>query len=149
MQFPRFRIVMAIAFLFFSWNGWAQKEVDREVEIHKNIKLIVMAPASDIPEDMATQFKNFLPILEEALKESTTDQTDECFLTIRVAPGFKEIGSAKVKRPFARISAYRRNSRQEYISNLILYSYINAGPINKEETLQFLGKQILGPAQCD
>lgn len=148
MQFLKIRVVMAITFLLFCWNGWAQDKIEREVEIHRNIKLIAMAPASDIPEDIATQYRNFLPILEEVLKENTTDQTDACFLTVRVSAGVKEIGSAKVKRPFARISAYRRNSRQEFISTLILYSYLTSGPINKEETLQFLEKQILGPAQC-
>ncbi len=148
MQIPKIRIVTAVAFLMFCWNAWSQEKVDREVEIHKNIKLIIMIPASDLPEDMTAQYRSFLPILEAALKENTTAQSDECFLTIRVSAGFKEIGSAKTKRAIARISAFRRNSKQEYLGNLILYSYINAGPINKEEAMQFLQKQILDPAQC-
>jgi hypothetical protein len=148
MQFPRIRIVMAITFLFFCWNGQTQEKIDREVAIHRNIKLIVIAPNSDIPEDMATQYRDFLPILEAGLKESTSDQSEECSLTIRVSSGIKEIGAAKVKRPLARISAFRRNSKQEYLGSLILYSYISAGPLNKEETMQFLKKQILDPAEC-
>jgi hypothetical protein len=148
MQFPRIRIVMAITFLFFCWNGQTQEKIDREVAIHKNIKLIVIAPTSDIPEDMAMQYRDFLPILEAGLKESTSDQSEECSLTVRVSSGIKEIGAAKVKRPLARISAFRRNSKQEYLGSLILYSYISAGPLNKEETMQFLKKQILDPAEC-
>jgi hypothetical protein len=118
------------------------------VEIHKNIKLIETAAPADIPEDMAKQYQSFLPILEESLKENTTDQSDECLLTLRVAPGIKEIGSAKVKRPMARVSAFRRNSKQEYLGTFILYSYASSGPVNKEETGQFLKKQILEPAEC-
>jgi hypothetical protein len=148
MQFPNIRIVMAVAFLVFCGNSLAQEKVEREVDIHKNTKLIEMAPPSDLAEDIVTQYRSFLPILEAALKESTTDQSDECSLTIRVSAGMKEIGAAKIKRPIARISAFRRNSRQEYMGNLILYSYLTAGPINKEETMEYLKKQILDPAEC-
>jgi hypothetical protein len=148
MQFPKVQLFLAVAFLFFSCNGSAQEKIDREVEIHRNIKLIEIAPSSDIPEDLAAQYRSFLPILEAALKESISAQSDECSLTIRVSSGIKEIGSAKVKRPMARVSAFRRNSKQEYLGNLILYSYVSAGPLNKEETMQFLKKQILDPAEC-
>jgi hypothetical protein len=148
MQFPKALTFTLLAFLFFSWTVWAQDKTDREVEIHKNIKLIVLSPGADIPEDIAKQFQSFLPILESSLKESTTDQPDECVLTLRVAAGIKEIGTAKTKRPMARVSAYRRNSKQEYLGTFILYSYISAGPVNKEETAQFLKKQILDPAEC-
>ncbi len=148
MQFPNIRMFGVLAFLFFSWSIWAQEKVDREVEIHKNIKLIILAAAPEIPEDILKQYHGFLPVLEEALKESTVDQSDECTLTLRVAAGFKEIGSAKTKRPMARVTAFRRNSKQEYLGTFILYSYITAGPVNKEETAQFLKKQILEPAEC-
>jgi len=60
----------------------------------------------------------------------------------------KEVGSAKTKRPLARITAFRRNSKQEYVGLFILYSYQTAGPVNKEETSQFLKKQVLEPAEC-
>ncbi len=148
MQFPKVRMYMVLALLVFSWSVWAQEKTDREAEIHKNIKIIILAPAPDIPADIANQYKSFLPIFEEALKESIGDQTDECGLTIRLSAGIKEIGSAKVKRPMARITAYRRNSRQEFVGSLILYSYATAGLVNKEETAQFLAKQILDPAAC-
>ncbi len=148
MQFPNIRMFGALAFLFLSWSVWAQEKVDREVEIHKNIKLIILAAAPEIPEDILKQYHGFLPVLEEALKETTVDQSDECTLTLRVAAGVKEIGSAKTKRPMARVTAFRRNSKQEYLGTFILYSYITAGPVNKEETAQFLKKQILEPAEC-
>jgi hypothetical protein len=148
MQFPKVRIHMVLALLFLSWSVRAQEKIDRDVEIHKNVKLIILAPAPDIPEDIVTQYKSFMPVFQEALTESIGDQTDECGLTIRLSIGVKEIGAAKVKRPLARVSAFRRNSRQEYIGTLILYSYATQGLVNKEETEQFLKKQILDPAEC-
>ncbi len=148
MRFRNVSVFIAFAFLLFSCSSWAQDEVIREAAIHENVKLTALAPAKDIPEDIATQFRNFLPIFEDALKESTTDQSDECALNIRVIIAVKEVGAAKVKRAQARITAYRRNSKQEYVGNFILYSYLTSGPVNKEETKQFLQKQILEPAAC-
>jgi hypothetical protein len=148
MQFPKCSISMLLAFLFFAWSVSAQEKTDREVEIHKNVKLVELGIAPEIPEDMVKQYRSFLPILEDCLKENTSPQSDECSLTLRVNAGIKEIGAAKTKRPLARISAFRRNSKQEYIGNLILYSYVNSGPLNKEETTLFLRKQILEPAEC-
>ena len=148
MQFRNIPMFAALAFLLFSWNVWSQDKIDREIEIHKNVKLIELASAPDTPADMTKQYLSFLPIFEEALKENTSDQPDECSLTLRVTCGIREIGSAKVQRPMARITAFRRNSRQEYLGTFILYSYVTAGPVNKEETGQFLKKQILEPAEC-
>ncbi len=148
MQFNKIPIIVVSIFLFFPLSAWVQEHIDRELEIHKNVKLVVLAPTPDISEDMAKQYQSFLSILEEALKVDTTDQSDECFITIRVKAGIKEIGSAKVKRPTAVFTAFRRNSRQEYQGTLILYSYATAGPVNQEETSQFLKKQILDPAEC-
>jgi hypothetical protein len=148
MRLAKVPILLGLAFLFCAWSVWAQESVDREVEIHKNIKLIMLAPAAETPQDVLTQYKNFLPIFEQALKESTADQSDECTLTLRVGATFKEVGAAKVKRPMARVTAFRRNSRQEYVGSFILYSYVTSGPVNKEETGQFLKKQILEPAEC-
>ncbi len=148
MRFRNVRMVAALAFLFFSWSVGAQEKPDREVEVHRNVKLIIMAPGPDIPEAIGAQYRNFLPILEQVLKENTTDQSDECALTLRVSPGIREIGAAKVQRAQARVTAFRRNSKQEYLGNFILYSYVTSGPVNKEETAQFLKKQILDPAEC-
>jgi hypothetical protein len=149
MRLAKVPMFLALAFLFCAWSVWAQDNIiDREVEIHKNIKLVMLTPAADTPQDMVTQYKTFLPIFEQALKEGTADQSDECALTLRITAGFKEVGAAKVKRPLARVTAFRRNSRQEYVGSFILYSYVTSGPVNKEETGQFLKKQILEPAEC-
>jgi hypothetical protein len=148
MQFPKTLVSMLLACLFFAWTALAQEKADREIDIRKNIKLIELSIGSDIPEDLAKQYKAFLPILEESLKDGTTDQSDDCSLTLRVSAGIREIGAAKTKRPKAHVTAYRRNSKQEYVGDFILYSYVNAGPVNKEETSQFLKKQILEPAEC-
>jgi hypothetical protein len=139
---------MLVAFLLISWSIWAQDKIDREVEIHKNVKLVVLSAGPDIPEDMAKMFQGFLPVLEASLKEITTAQSDECSLTLRVSAAVKEIGAAKTKRPQAKVNAFRRNSRQEYQGTFLLYSYVNSGPVSKEETIQFLKKQILEPAEC-
>ena len=148
MQYPRILAPMVFAFVLFSWNVWAQEKVVREVEIHRNVKLVQLSIDPQVPDEMIKQYQSFLPIFEDALKESTTDQSDECSLTVRVTAGIKEIGSAKTKRPLARISAFRRNSRQEYQGNFLLYSYTTASPVNKEETIVWLKKQILDPAEC-
>ena len=148
MQFPKHLLSVVLVILFCSWGVWAQDKAEREVEIHKNVKLIELGIAPDIPEDIVKQYRNFLSVLEDSLKEITTDQADECFLTIRVSAGIKEIGAAKTKRPRARITAFRRNSKQEYLGDHLLYSYVTAGPVSKDETIQFLKKQILEPAEC-
>lgn len=148
MRLVKVPMLIALAFLLCAWTVWAQENDAREVEVHKNIKLVMLAPAAETPQDMATQYKSFLPIFEQALKDSTADQSDDCALTLRVTAAFKEVGAAKVKRPMARVTAFRRNSRQEYVGNFILYSYVSSGPVNKEETGNFLKKQILEPAEC-
>jgi hypothetical protein len=134
--------------LIFSSLVCAQ-DSDRDVEIHKNVKLVISSSGPDIPAGIASQYMTFLPMLESALKDSVTSQSDECALTIKVAPIVKEIGSTnKIKRAAAKISAFRKNAKQEFFGNLILYSYVNSGPVSKEETQQFLQKQILGPNEC-
>lgn len=60
----------------------------------------------------------------------------------------KEVGAAKTKRAQARVTVFCRNSRKEYIGNFILHSYASNGPVNREETEQFLRKQILEPMEC-
>jgi hypothetical protein len=148
MQFPNIRMYLVLAFLIIPWSVWAQEKVEREIEIHKNVKLAIMTIAPDTPAEMAGQYKSFMPIFEDVLKQSTKDQSDECSLTLRLAFGIKEIGASRVKRPMARVTAFRRNSRQEFLGTFILYSYANAGLVNKEETDLFLKKQILEPAEC-
>jgi len=87
-------------------------------------------------------------MFEQALRESTADEADECALTIRLTLGIKEIGTAKTKRPIARVAAFRKGAKQEFVGTLILYSYITSGMVNVAETEQFLKKQILEPSTC-
>jgi hypothetical protein len=148
MQFPKIQTHLILGILVFSWSVWAQENTGREVQIHKNVKLIEMPAPADIPEDIIAQCKTFAPIFEQALKKTTSDETDECSLTIRITMGVKEIGSAKTKRPTARVTAFRKGAKQEFVGTLILYSFVNAGMLNAEETEQFLKKQILEPAAC-
>ena len=148
MQFPDIRKSAVLAVLLLSWSVAAQTKIEREVNIHKNVKLQIMAVSPDLPGDVTKQFQQFLPIFEEVLKENTADESDDCRMTVKIEAGFKEIGSAKVQRPTAVISAFRRNSRQEYLGTFILYSYVSGGLVDKEETAQFLTKQILEPAVC-
>ena len=149
MHFPKFRTHLIIGFLLISWSVWAQENTGREVQIHKNVKLLEMPATGDIPEDIAAQHKAFSPIFEKVLKKNTADETDNCALTIRITLGLKEIGSVKkVKRPTARVSAFRRGAKQEFVGDFVLYSYMNSALVNEEETEQFLKKQILEPAAC-
>jgi hypothetical protein len=141
-------VPMFTVLLFLAPNSQAQNSLDREGEIHKNVKLIEAAIPPDIPDEIAGQYRNFIPILKEALRDNTKDHEDEQMLLIRVAPGIKEVGAAKVKRPQARVKAFLRNSSKEYAADFILYSYITSGPVSKEETERFLIKQILEPLDC-
>ncbi len=145
MRFSKLPVAVVCVFLFAFLSVWAQ---DRDVEIHRNVKLLIASPGSDIPAEIAAQYKTFLPLLESVLKETVPDQSDACALTLRVMPMVREIGAAKTKRAAARITAFRRNSKQEFFGNLILYSYVNSGLVNKEEISDFLQKQILEPAEC-
>ena len=148
MQFPKIRTHLTIGFLLISWSVWAQENTGREVQIHKNVKMIEMPIPADTPADIEAQHKAFAPVFEQSLKKATSDETDDCALTIRVALSFKEIGAAKVKRPTARVTAFRKGAKQEFVGTLILYSYVNSGLVNEDETEQFLKKQILEPAVC-
>jgi hypothetical protein len=147
MKVPNIRLFLTLAFLLFSCTVLAQ-EKGREVEIRKNVKLVEMSPAPETPDDLIKEYQTFLPMLIQSLKESTTDQSDECTLTLRVNAGFKAVGAAKIKRPTADITAFRKNAKTEYSGRLILYSYITSGPVSKEEASQFLKKQILDVAEC-
>ena len=151
MRFLNIRILAAVAAVVLcpGAGAQAQEKVQREVTVHENVRLVILAPADDLSDEVRKQYQAFLPLFEEALREATTNETDPCALTIRVSAGVKEVGSAKTQRPLARVSAFRRNSRQEFMATFILYSYLTAGPVNKEETAQFLKKQILDCAICN
>ena len=72
MQFPNIRLILGVTFLLLAWSAAAQDKA-REINIHKNVTLIERPIPADIPGDIAEQYKNFLPILEEVLTETTTD----------------------------------------------------------------------------
>jgi hypothetical protein len=148
MQFPKTLTLSGLLVLLFSGIVWSQEKTEREATIQTNVKLVVIAPTTDMPESIQKEYRAFLPIFEQVLKENIASQSDECSLTLRIVPGVKEIGAAKVKRPLVRVTAFRRNSRQEYISTFLLYSYSSSGPVSKDETVQFLKKQVLEPAEC-
>jgi hypothetical protein len=122
-----------------------QDKAEREIDIHKNVRLIEMAIPQDTPEEFKIRYRHFLPLFEEALKENTSDQALENALTFSVAPGIKEIGSAKTKRAIARIIAYRKKSLSQYVGDLLLYSYATDETVGKQEIGQFLTRQILSP----
>ena len=127
---------------FFLWvivlglleNLWAQGITDRETMIHKNIKLAEMAVSADIPDNLAKQYRQLMPLFRKVLTQNTKDQPDEKRMLIRVEAEMKEVGSAKTKRALAHIASSCRNSTKEYVGDLILYSYITSGPVDEEET---------------
>jgi hypothetical protein len=131
--------------LLLSCTIGAQDKTAREVEVHTNVRLIEMAVPQEIPADLKAKYQQFLPLFEQALKESTSDQSSDNALTFRVVPGVKEVGSAKTKRAVARITAYRKSSKREFIGSLLLHSYATGDMVNKQEIDQFLRRQILAP----
>ncbi len=124
------------------------KQDENELNLHKNVTLITAAAPEDAPETARKEYDQFLPLFVEVTRASTSDEIPECALTIRVTMGTKEIGSKKVERTIARVSAFRKNSPREYIASLILYSYLTGEQVNKEEIEDFLKQRILGPAVC-
>jgi len=116
-----------------------------EITVHKNVRLIEMAIPENIPKELADKYRAFLPVFEKTLIENTSEQTSENAITFRVVPGIKEIGSAKTKRVYARITAYRKNSKNEYVGSLLLHNYATGKLVSKEEIAQFLAQQILKP----
>jgi len=148
MRFPIIPLFTVLAALGLCTNSQAQEDFDRETEIHRNVRLTETAVTPNIPANLASQYQKFLPMLRDVLKENTKDQADEKSLVLNVSAGVKEVGAAKTKRAQALVTAFCRNSRKEYIGNFILHSYASNGPVNREETEQFLRKQILEPMEC-
>ena len=141
--------ILAMVVLGLPGTAEAQGTANREIELHKNVRLVILQPLTNLPEKSEAEFQRFLPLLQEALTVLTSDEDSECALTFRVAAGIKEVGSAKVKRVFARVSAYRRHSDQEYMARIYLHSYATNGPVNKKEITEFVKEQVLGPAKCE
>jgi hypothetical protein len=137
-------MLLVVMLLFFCSVG-AQDKTEREIEIHKNVRLVILAIPQKLPEEFKDRYQQFLPLFEEALKENTSEQALESALTFRVIPDIKEIGSAKTNRVIARITGYRKNSNKEFIGDLLLHSYATGKTVSKEEIGTFLKRSILAP----
>jgi hypothetical protein len=125
-----------------------QEKPVADIELHKNVYLFDTAPATEIPGDLAGQYRSFLSVFREALRKSTCDQTDENRLIMRVSAGMREVGPAKTRRAHARITSLVGNANKEYIVDFSLHSYTTNGPVSREETEQFLKEHILEPLEC-
>jgi hypothetical protein len=136
---------LCIGFLLLAGGLSAQQNAATEIEIHNHVKLIEMAVPLDIPQEFREKYQAFLPLFVAALKENTTEQTADKAITFRIVPGIKEVGSAKTKRIFAKITAYRTRAKAEFVGNLLLHSYATGETVSMEEIKGFLLKQILGP----
>ena len=148
VRYDNLIVLLSLALLSFPWIIRAQGAKDREIELHKNVKLIEMPAPPDLPEELGGKYQHFLPILEDVLREITNEEPPECALTVRVAAGMKEIGTAKLKRVFARVTAFRQKSNWEFMASLYLHSFVTGETVSKEETRDFLQQRILSPAKC-
>jgi hypothetical protein len=141
-------VFLALAFLCFPWVVKAQEVVSQVIEIHRNVRLIETPVLADLPEELKQDYEHFLPMLEESLRAMTSDESEECALTIQVGAGFKEYGAAKVKKVFARLTAYRRNSNLQFVARIYMHNFATDAFVSMEEISDFLQQQVLGPAQC-
>lgn len=139
---------IALILVFALAVGAQERLAQQDVDVHKNVKLTKVAAPADTPEEFTKEYQAFLPVLEEVVKATTSDETDDCALMIRVSLVIKEVGSKKIKRAIAQVAAARKNSKNEYISTLMLYSYVSEGPVSKDEVTQFFTQRVLGPAKC-
>jgi hypothetical protein len=136
--------VLIAVMLMLSCSVGAQEKTEQEIEIHKNVRLIIMAIPQEVPEELKDRYQGFLPLFEEALKENTSDQALENALTVRIVPGIKEIGAAKTKRVIVYVTIYRKNSNKEFIASFLLHNYATGENVSEKEIGQFL-KKILIP----
>jgi hypothetical protein len=141
-------VLLSLALVSFPWIIRAQGAKNREIILHKNVRLIEIPVPPDLPEELVGKYQHFLPILEDVLRRITVEEPPECALTIRVAAGMKEIGTVKLKRVYASVTAFRQKSNREFMGNLYLHSFVSGETVSKEETREFLQKQILSPARC-
>jgi hypothetical protein len=141
-------LLSVTAFLLLIFGAVAQDKTAKEIDVHKNVKLIEMPIPSDMPDELRKEYGAFLPLFEDVVKEATADQTDSCALTIRITPGTRAIGASKQLRATAQLQAFRRQSTNEYQAVLILHSYVTGKLVDKEETRRFLELQILKPVTC-
>ncbi|HSW38667.1 MAG TPA: hypothetical protein VLL97_04165, partial [Acidobacteriota bacterium] len=137
-----------LAGLGFCAQGLTQTVTERETEIHKNIRLIEVAVPKNIPADLVRQYRDFLPMFKETLKDVTRDQEYKDRLVIRVSAGIVEIGSSGVKYAQVRATSFCGNSKNEYVGNFLLHDFQTDGPVDREMTETFMRKQLLEPLQC-
>ena len=142
MKSVRFAVFLMILSLPL-FNVVAQEKADLETDIHNNVKLMEMPIPSNIPEDYKVKYQFFIHQLKDVLKEKTSERSSESALTIQVRAGIKEVGSKKTKQPAARVTAYTKDSKVEWVAILLLYSYATGETINKQEIEKFLTLQIL------
>ncbi|MBN1569925.1 MAG: hypothetical protein JXA73_18920 [Acidobacteria bacterium] len=143
---------ISILLLLFSLplcSAVAQEKAERETDIHNNVKLLEMPVPSNIPEEFKAQYQVFLGRLKQALKDKTGERSSTNALTIQVRPGIKEIGQNRTKQPAARITAFKKDSKSEYVANFLLHSYATGDTVNKEEIERFLTLQILNPLEMN
>lgn len=136
---------IGLSLLLFSCPVTAQEKIAREIEIHKNVKLIEMHMPAETPEEVRAEYQAFLPLFVETLQANTQEESPASALTFQIRLRVKEIGAAKTKRACIQITAFRRNSTSEYVGTLLLHSYSTGETVNKEEIEQFLNRQILNP----
>jgi hypothetical protein len=138
-------IWLAAALLLLPYNIRAQEKSEREIKLHDNVRLIENSAPQGAQKELTAAYQHFWTLFEEILKNDTADWPTSSELIVRVAPGIKKIGSSKTQRPVVRVTAYRKESKREFVGTLLLYSYATQGPIQREDIEEFLNKQILGP----
>ena len=139
-----FLTLLIATFLLIPCNIRAQEKSQRELKLYDNVKLIEVSDLNDSQKQFNDEYQRFLPLFEDVLKKLTANWPAGSELTIRVTPGVKRVGSARIQRPFARVTAFRKESKREFVGTLLLYSYVTRGPVSSKEIEQFLNKQILG-----
>jgi len=144
MKSIRFSILFMLLSLLLC-SAKAQEKADTETNINNNVKLLEMPIPPNIPEEFKAKYQIFIGRLKEALKEKTSERSSASALTFQVSAGIKEVGSKRTKQPAARVTAFKKDSKNEWVANFLLYSYATGETINKEEIEKFLTLQILKP----
>ena len=144
-----FSVLFFMIFFLPLYSAEAQEKPDSETDIYTNVKLLEMPIPQNLPEDFKVKYQTFLGRLKQALKEKTSERSATSALTIQVCPGIKEIGAKRTKQPAARITAFKKDSKSEYVANFLLHSYITGETVNKEEIERFLTLQILNPLESN
>jgi hypothetical protein len=147
MKLLRVILLLISAIFLLSFYVPAQQEPNEPTEIHENVELIALPIPAAIPDELKGEYQRFLPIFEEVIEESTADQPPDSAVTISVVAGTKEIGSRKIQRVTAEITAYRKNAKHKYVATLLLHSYATGEAVNKEEITEFLKRHILDPVK--